>query len=252
MLIVLASLFSLMLAKGMSAPQHSPYLGVWQGTRTGKSSLLDLLWRVESVRLSTFKQPSNFSLLLTSSWSDEGLMIIKVLTGSVSSGDTWNWWLSCTKVASVMCTCLKHPAQYRYTILPICLPWQSSLLHIVSSGYIITPYVILPFLKTNNTTQNIACVHSNPHISLNTCFFPQSSAKPSYQKEDRSMIILLDDLYHSQPHIDCIDGMVWSGDGQPWHTVVTVTKDLDPHALVCLRIYCKLSWIFEKQANHFI
>ena len=47
---------------------------------------------------------------------------------------------------------------------------------------------------------------------------------------------LLDGLNHPQPHSDCVTGMVWSGYGQPRHTVVTVSKDLDPHALVLLGI----------------
>jgi hypothetical protein len=47
---------------------------------------------------------------------------------------------------------------------------------------------------------------------------------------------LLDGLNHPQPHSDCVTGMVWSGYGQPRHTVVTVSKDLDPHALFLLGI----------------
>ena len=37
--------------------------------------------------------------------------------------------------------------------------------------------------------------------------------------------------------------MVWSGYGQPRHTVVTVSKDLDPHALILLGILSLLHMV---------
>jgi len=45
-----------------------------------------------------------------------------------------------------------------------------------------------------------------------------------------------DGLNHAKPHVDTVGGMFVCRRRQPGHTVVTVTQDLDPHAVVLLWI----------------
>lgn len=46
---------------------------------------------------------------------------------------------------------------------------------------------------------------------------------------------LLDGLAHVQPHLHTVPGVSGQRHGQARYTVVAVTKDLDPHALVGLQ-----------------
>ena len=134
-----------------------------------------------SLCLSMMMTPFCFFLLTGLLSDDAGLTMRKVFIGSVSTGVTWNLLLSCRSVASVMWTCLKHSLQSAPVVLNIYphtthLPRHTSLLHIVGSGHVITPHIILPFLKTNNTAENIARMNPNPHVSIHTGHLSQPSA----------------------------------------------------------------------------
>ena len=59
----------------------------------------------------------------------------------------------------------------------IYLPWNTFLLHNISSSDIITPDIILPFLQPNQTTENISCMNPNPHININRSRLTNSSKK---------------------------------------------------------------------------
>lgn len=45
-----------------------------------------------------------------------------------------------------------------------------------------------------------------------------------------------DGVYHLQAHVDTVVGVVRSGHWEPRDAVVTVTQDLDTHALVVLEV----------------
>jgi len=48
-------------------------------------------------------------------------------------------------------------------------------------------------------------------------------------------IDLLDGFAHVQAHFNTVFGMIWQGNGEARHTVITVTKNFYSHALILLK-----------------
>lgn len=48
-------------------------------------------------------------------------------------------------------------------------------------------------------------------------------------------IDLLDGFAHVQAHLNTVFGMIWQGNREARHTVITVTKNFYPHTLVLLQ-----------------
>lgn len=48
-------------------------------------------------------------------------------------------------------------------------------------------------------------------------------------------IDLLDGFAHVQTHFDTVFGMIWQGNREARHTVITVTKNFYSHALILLK-----------------
>ena len=63
------------------------------------------------------------------------------------------------------------------------------LLHNISIGDIITPDIILPFLQTNQTTENISRMNPYSHININRSCLTNSS-KETIKKSQRSILLL--------------------------------------------------------------
>lgn len=79
-----------------------------------------------------------------------------------------NWWATNLKIVvklnfiqSEIAKIWKYPHLY--------LPWNASCFHMIGQRDIMWPDIILPFLKSNNTTQNIPRMHANTHVDVNSC-----------------------------------------------------------------------------------
>ena len=48
------------------------------------------------------------------------------------------------------------------------------------------------------------------------------------------LVYLRDGVYHVEPHLDCVPGVVGGGVGEPGHAVVAVSQDLDAQAVILL------------------
>ena len=111
------------------------------------------------------------------------------------------------------------------------IPRYSSLLHNIGCCNIITPYIILPLLQAYNSTQHIACVNSWKKEILEMVWFFQLTY-PHVNLDSSKLPDGSNGCDHWQTHPDNIDGMIGSGDRESRDTVVAVSKDLDPEALI--------------------
>lgn len=53
--------------------------------------------------------------------------------------------------------------------LPVNSPWYPSCFHMISQCDIMWPNIILPFLQSNDTTQDIPWMYTNTHVDIDTC-----------------------------------------------------------------------------------
>ena len=104
-------------------------------------------------------------------------------------------------------------------------PRHSSLLHDVGRGHVVTPHVVLPLLQTDHTAQDVPSVDTDPHVHLHPRARPHAS----------------DSGDHGEPHPHHVHCVVWPGDREAGHTVVTVSQDLDPQTLVVTGQLVKLT-----------
>ena len=94
-------------------------------------------------------------------------------------GHDWNIYISLDREVIWSTQAQQYIYTFSFIWLFICLPRHTSLLHVVGSGHVITPDIILPFLKTNNTAENIARMNPNPHVSIHTGHLSQPSTLSS-------------------------------------------------------------------------
>lgn len=55
------------------------------------------------------------------------------------------------------------------------LPWPARLFHSAGNHDVPRPDVELPFPESQETTEDISAVHTNPHINVDVCFFSKIS-----------------------------------------------------------------------------
>lgn len=151
-------------------------------------------------------------------------------------------------------------------------PRFSTSLHHVGKGDIIRPDIILPLAQAQHTTQHSSSVNTYSHVQLHICCIHHRPAriwgswaaqkwkkwktmalktiiwhmtklrfidpkKSSKTLQHISRTFLKDSRYsinHVKTHLNCTASMVTASLRQPRDTIVAVTQDLDPQAVVVL------------------
>ena len=109
-------------------------------------------------------------------------------------------------------------------------------------GHVSSPNIELPLAKSNQTADNAATVHANPHVHFHLVVLSNLVDNKSvyiwiYYDACRHLLPdLLDDFDHFETHFDAILGVVVDRVRQSGNAVITISQDFDSQTIVLLNL----------------